>query len=211
MKLLLESQYFPSVAYFSLLYYADEVYLDVHEHFVKQTYRNRFQIPGSNRVLNLSVPVHHAGRKIPIRELRIDYQQKWVNNHWRAIRSAYGKAPFFDFYADFFHDEIHGNHTHLFNLNQSLLTICLKLLKLDVIFRDTPEYWKTAPEGVIDFRSVIHPKKPIDNLTWFQPQRYHQIFGKDFVPNMSILDLLFCTGPDAIDVLRVSGVLLKNN
>lgn len=211
MKILIEQQYFPSVAYFTLLSHADHIYIEAQENFEKQSYRNRFQIIGSNKVQSLSVPVHHGGRKIPIQDLEIDYKQKWANNHWRTIQSAYGKAPFFDFYADYFKDEINANHKYLYSLNKSLLTLCLRLLKLKSKITETQEYVLTPPEGVIDFRSAIHPKKSIDNLTWFRPEVYHQIFGKDFVPNMSILDLLFCMGPDALEVLHSSSVFLKNN
>lgn len=210
MKILIESQYFPSIAYFSLLAKAEEVHLDVHEHFEKQSYRNRTHIIGANQVQSLSIPVSHAGRKTPIHELQIDYTQKWMNNHWRAIQSAYGKAPFFDFYGGYFKDEFQIKHEELLSLNQSLLTLCLKLLKLKIKLIETDIYKKTPPEGVIDFRSNIHPKKSLDTLTWFQPEPYHQIFGKDFVPNMSILDLLFCTGPDALDVLYRSSNSIMN-
>jgi len=99
----------------------------------------------------------------------------------------------------------------LFKLNSSLLTLCLKLLKLKPSLNELPEYSKIPPAGVIDFRSQIHPKKSLDSLAWFQPKAYHQIFGKDFVPNMSILDLLFCMGPDAEQILYRSSVIIKKN
>lgn len=210
MKILIESQYFPSIAYFSLLANSEQVHIDIHENFEKQSYRNRTHIIGANQVQSLSVPVNHAGRKIPIHQLQIDHQQKWMNNHWRAIQSAYGKAPFFDYYGEYFRDEFQRKHERLIGFNQSLLTLCLKLLKLKLNVVETQIYEKTTPEGVIDFRSQIHPKKSLDTLAWFRPELYHQIFGKDFVPNMSILDLLFCTGPDALEVLNRSGVSLMN-
>jgi len=210
MKILIESQYLPSVAYFCLLARAEEIHLEVHENFEKQSYRNRMEIVGANQVQNLSIPVHHGGRKILITEVEIDYKQKWMNNHWRAIQSAYGKAPFFDYYGAYFKDEFEVEHKCLFDFNQSLLTLCLKLLRLKLNIVKSDVYTKTPPEGVIDYRSHIHPKKPLDSLTWFQPQEYHQIFGKDFAPSMSILDLLFCTGPDALEVLYQSSAALMN-
>ncbi len=211
MRILIESQYLPSVAYFFLLSHSEEVFIEARENFEKQSYRNRCEIVGSNKIQSLSIPVHHGGRKILIKNLTIDYKQKWANNHWRAIQSAYGKSPFFDFYAGYFETEIKANYTTLYELNSRLLTLCLKLLKLKVKLSESSEYSKNPPEGIVDFRSVIHPKKSIDSLAWFEPKSYHQIFGKDFVPNMSILDLLFCTGPDALEVLHNSGVMIKNN
>ncbi|MBO3699265.1 WbqC family protein [Roseivirga sp. E12] len=211
MRILIESQYLPSVAYFVLLSHCEEAFIEGNENFEKQSYRNRCEIIGSNKVQSLSLPVHHGGRKVLIKDLTIDYKQKWSNNHWRAIQSAYGKAPFYDYYADYFESEIKANYSTLYQLNSRLLTLCLKLLKLDVKLAETSEYSKSPPEGLLDFRSHIHPKKSLDSLTWFKPQAYHQIFGKDFVPNMSILDLLFCMGPDALEVLYNSGVMNKNN
>lgn len=211
MKILIESQYLPSVAYFTLIAQSDEVFIEANENFEKQSYRNRCEIIGPNKIQKLSIPVHHGGRKIPIKELTIDYKQKWSNNHWRAIQSAYGKAPFFDFYGDYFEQEIKADYPTLFKLNSSLLTLCLKLLKLKPSLNELPEYSKIPPTGIIDFRSQIHPKKSLDSLAWFQPKAYHQIFGKDFVPNMSILDLLFCMGPDAEQILYRSSAIIKNN
>ncbi len=211
MKILIETQYFPSIAYFTLLAHCDQLYIEVNENFEKQSYRNRCEIIGSNSIQSLSVPVHHGGRKVPIRDITIDYKQKWSNNHWRAIQSAYGKAPFFDYYAPYFEQEFKANYATLFKLNSQLLTLCLKLLKLKLSPKVLQEYSKNAPEGIIDFRSQIHPKKSLDSLTWFKPKVYHQIFGKDFVPNMSILDLLFCMGPDTLEVLHSSSVINKNN
>ncbi|MFY0593999.1 WbqC family protein [Roseivirga sp.] len=210
MKVLLESQYLPSVAYFSLLIRANTVYIEANEYFEKQSYRNRCHIIGANKIQSLSIPVHHGGKKILMTDLAIDYKQKWMNNHWRAIQSAYGKAPFFDFYGDYIKDVFETNPGKLFDFNQTLLTLCLKLLRTKVEILNTESYQKMPPNDVIDMRSCIHPKKSLDSLTWFRPEPYHQIFGKDFVPNMSILDLLFCTGPDALDILYQSGSGLMN-
>ena len=142
--------------------------------------------------------------KIPIQEVRIDYAQKWMNLHWRAIQSGYGKAPFFDYYADYFKNEIYSGEVYLYELNKRLLTLCLKLLGIHVSITYSEKYGKNAPEGILDMRSVILPKTDIQNLSWFQARPYYQLFGKDFVPNLSILDLLFCTGPDASGISKES-------
>ncbi|OEK05756.1 WbqC family protein [Roseivirga misakiensis] len=210
MKVLIESQYLPSIAYFSLIVRADVVFLETQEHFEKQSYRNRCHIVGANKVQSLSIPVHHGGRKILITDLAIDYKQKWMNNHWRAIQSAYGKAPFFDFYGEYIKDEFERTPERLFDFNQTLLTLCLKLLRTKVEIVKTDMYQKSPSDDIMDMRSLIHPKKSLDTLAWFRPEPYHQIFGKDFVPNVSILDLLFCTGPDALDILYQSGAGLVN-
>ena len=131
-------------------------------------------------------------------------QAKWVNAHWRTIQSAYGKAPFFDFYANYFRETIYSNSPKLIDYNQQILTICLKLLKLSPKLSYSDNYIENAPEGYMDCRSVIHPKKNKGNLADFQPKSYTQIFGKGFVPDLSIIDLLFCEGPNALEVIRAS-------
>ncbi|HEY9117863.1 MAG TPA: WbqC family protein [Roseivirga sp.] len=210
MKVLLETQYLPSVAYFVLLAHAEEVYLEAHELFEKQTFRNRCEILGANGVQRLTVPVHSANSKNRIQKVVIDHQQKWVNNHWRSIQSAYGKAPFFDYYAEYLKAELFKPHESLFNLNRSLLTLCLKLINLQIKINLTEKYELKPSEDIFDGRSMVHSKKSLETLTWFRPTSYYQIFGKNFAPNLSILDLLFCMGPDTLMVLRQSGVFLKN-
>jgi|TARA_B100000965_G_C19601644_1_gene763095 hypothetical protein len=209
-KVLIETQYMPSVAYFTLLCHAEEVFIEVNENFEKQTYRNRCEILTSHGTQRLTVPVHSANSKIPIRNMQIDHRQKWINNHWRAIQSAYGKAPFFEYYSTYFENELKKEKKHLIELNQSLLTLCLRLLQLNVSIEFTKKFELTPAKGILDARSAVHPKKPLESMTWFQPKEYYQMFGKNFVPNLSILDLLFCVGPDALMVLKQSGVFLKN-
>ena len=108
MKIIVESQYFPSISYFWLIDSADEIIIDIHEHFEKQSFRNRTIINGANGPLNLSIPIQHHSPKMIISEVNVDFKQKWVNAHWRTIQSAYGKAPFFDFYANYFRETIYS-------------------------------------------------------------------------------------------------------
>jgi hypothetical protein len=204
-KVLLDIQYLPSVAYFTAIYHAEEVWIEAKANFVKQSYQNRCSVLGSNGVQHLSVPVNHRGKKIPIQELTIDYTQKWKNEHWRTLQSAYGKSPFFDYYADDIREIIRSDTATLFELNWKLLTKCLKYLQIDKPVCLTEEYEKEPKNDLTDLRSKIHPKKSTTDLTWFGYQPYHQIFGNNFAPNLSILDLLFCEGPMARQVLEQSG------
>ncbi len=203
-KILLDIQYLPSVAYFTAIRQADEVWIEAQQNFVKQSYQNRCRILGANGVLNLSVPVNHRSRKIPIRELTIDYKQKWMNTHWRALQSAYGKSPFFDYYSDEVREIILSQCATLFELNSKLMTLCLKYLQIGTPVRFTEKFEKEVDGNVTDLRSVIHPKKAVSELQWFTAQPYHQIFGNNFAANLSILDLLFCEGPMAGSILEQS-------
>ena len=202
-SILIEAQYFPNLEYFFNILEHDIVYIEACESFQKQSYRNRCHILSANKVDILSIPVINPGRDVLIKEVKIDYRQKWMNVHWGAIRSAYGKAPFFEYYADFFHDIYLKKHTYLFDLNLEVMTVCLKLLGIDKKIELTTFFDKNPGLEIADFRSVIHPKKVNNSyiITWVS---YPQLFGRYFVPNLSILDLLFCEGNNSIRVLRAS-------
>lgn len=212
MRILLDSQYLPSIAYFVLFSRGVEVVVDAHEFFEKQTYRNRCHILTAQGEQRLSIPVLHGKeKKIPMAELQIDYKQKWMNNHWRAIQTAYGKAPFFDYYAEAFKNEIYAEHQKLFDLNTALLTICLDMLQIRADWQVSAQWIEKPASTDIDLRSAIHPKKSIENLTWFQPLKYYQVFGSNFAANLSILDLLFTMGPESLGIIKQSGTFLHNN
>lgn len=210
MRTLIELQYLPPISYFTLLAHSEEIWIESKEHFEKQSYRNRTEILGSNQVQRLTVPVHSANSGLPIQKMQIDHRQKWINQHWRAIQSAYGKAPFYDYYASLFEKEIYKKTEQLFELNHRLLTLCLRALGLRKELKFTQTYVKSTATGILDMRSEVHPKKAWDSLSWFKPVPYYQVFGKDFVPNLSILDLLFCMGPESLMVIKESGVFKEN-
>ena len=204
--LTLELQYFPCTSYLSIFLSQDEpVALEQHEYFVKQTYRNRCKILTANGIDVLSVPVLAGNSKTLIRDIRIDYNQKWINRHWRSIQSAYGKAPFFEYYADGFRDILLSKPTFLFDLNLSLLTLCLENLQIEKPLMFTDEYIKYLDNPADDLRSVIHPKKSSATEINYTPVAYSQVFGSKFVNDLSILDLLFCEGPSAYQIIK-SGI-----
>lgn len=202
MKLLIDLQYLPNTLYFSLFARAEKVVLERNENFVKQTYRNRTHILTPNGVDSLSIPLVGSQKKIRIDKIEIDYHQKWMNRHWRAIKSAYGKAPFFEYYADYIETEIYSNHETLFDLNYKLLTLCLKFLQIETPISFTSNYQKTLNPSIIDLRSSIHPKKEFTSSLDHVYIPYPQVFGNSFVQELSILDLLFSEGPNAGSIIR---------
>jgi hypothetical protein len=203
-KALIELHYLPSIAYFSALYLAEKIIIEKHEHFIKQSYRNRCHILTAQGVERLVIPLTSKHGKVFITDVRIDYSQKWLNNHWRTIESAYRNAPFFEFYADDIRTALFKHHNFLYDLNFELLTICLKWLKLDVTLQESMAYVKTPEDGVIDMRNVIHAKNPEHQVNYFQPVSYTQVFGNKFAEGLSLIDLMFCEGPNSRKVVTSS-------
>src|SRR5438128_9844321 len=102
MKLVLSTAYLPPISYFKQLLNADEVIIERHEHFVKQTYRNRCHIAAANGLLSLSIPLQKLGDKENISGKRISYAEDWQSLHWRSLVSAYKSSPYFEYFeADF--------------------------------------------------------------------------------------------------------------
>lgn len=195
---LIDLHYLPCIEYFARILKYKKVILEVNEHYIKQTYRNRCYVQIANKIQPLSVPIIKSNGKVKVRDLKISYRQRWQNNHWRTIASAYGNAPFFDFFASEIHDILYGKYKFLIDLNLDLLTKCLNLLGMgDKQISLTEKYIDGPDIQVVDHRNTVSPKKEKPEDEFFRPISYNQIFGKDFVSNLSVIDLLFCEGSNA--------------
>jgi hypothetical protein len=197
----IDLQYLPCLEYFCAILKNDVIIIEANECFEKQSYRNRCRIQTTNKIDTLTVPVQNGNKKVLIRDLKIDYSQDWTRRHWGAIHSAYGKAPFFEFYSEFFKNIFDKKPDFLFDLNLEILTICLKLLRLEKKIIFTENYLKNVEN---EYRGLIHPKKYYELNNLYQPLAYRQNFGNEFDPNLSILDLLFCQGNQSLTVLKES-------
>lgn len=176
---------------------SESIQIEAHENYIKQSYRNRCHVLTAQGVQPLSIPVRHGNSKIktPVTEIEIDYSQKWQLVHWRTIQAAYGRAPYFEFYSDYIKAIYERQPKYLFELNVELLKLYLKLLKLSRPLNFTEVYQTEAPANVLDLRNRIHPKIYPDNL---HVKPYTQVFGKQFAPELSIIDLLFTQGPASL-------------
>ncbi|MGE0636161.1 MAG: WbqC family protein [Bacteroidia bacterium] len=187
--------YFASVGVYAVILQSENVLFEKQENFVKQTFRSRCEIYGANGKQLLSVPVEKRGNHIPITEVRVSYKEDWQKIHWRSIVSAYRNSPYFEYYADDFQPFFDTKIELLFDLNMSLHKIIMKLLKAEINHEFTQTYISDFGENVLDLRKkeIILPGIPI----------YNQVFEErhGFISNLSILDLLFNSGPDALDIL----------
>jgi hypothetical protein len=203
--LVIELHYLPSIAYFSYLSVFEKAIIDLSDPYIKQTYRNRCKISGANKVEYLIIPVKKSNEKKSF-EIEIDYSQKWLNNHLRSLQSAYGKAPFFEYYAEGIFKVYRQQPRLLAELNKNLLTKCLEMLELQMEVEFSYDFHKSAQNEVYNAKNVIHPKKSLYKDPIFQPKKYFQVFGKDFEENLSVIDLIFCEGPRALEILKNSAV-----
>lgn len=201
--------YLPNLEFFSLVKNAPCISFSLNDPFVKQTYRNRFEILLSNKVELLSVPVLKGTKNTKYRDVRIDYQQKWLNVHLRGLQSAYGKAPFFEYIYPSFEEVFLRNKSFLWELNWELLTICLHFLKVSVKMEITEETSNESDQK--DIRGLLDTKCRYWEWEYYAPKPYPQLFGLDFVPNLSIVDLLFCEGPQSKDKLNLAAKKKLNN
>lgn len=200
MKAVFSSLYAGNLDFYSCLLKADQISIDVHENYVKQSYRNRCEIYGANGKLALIIPITRSS-STPMKEVKIDYDQNWQKIHWKSLESSYRSSPYFEFYEDkFIHLYEQKNINYLVDFNMELLNTFLKLLDLEIELSYTDSYEKEI-KNKLDLRSLIHPK--MGTSQYYNDNKYIQVFEEKlgFIPNLSIYDLVFNEGPAAVNVL----------
>ncbi len=200
MKVLLGSHYTGNIAYYKALKQADEALIEVHDHYEKQSYRNRCEIYGANGKLKLILPLERRGSRTPMNEVKLDATQQWQKLHWRSLESAYRSSPYFEYYESHFAPFYQATYESLTELNQAIFEKVTTLLQIDTPVTYTTKYEK-AYEGYEDLREVIHPKvnDPRNSIDFEYMQVFDMKYG--FIPNLSILDLMFNEGPRGVTLL----------
>lgn len=197
----IELQYLPCLEYFTCILQYDRICIDVEERYVKQSYRNRCNVLTTNKIDLLTVPVKGYEAASPTKDILIDYNQDWIRRHLGCFKSAYGKSPFYEYYAPDLIEIFQKKPAYLIDLNYDLLTFCLRLVGIDKDIRYNLSGAVSEENEVANDISVINNRKEPDSFKYYRPVPYYQTFGNDFVSNLSIVDLLFNMGPEAKSVL----------
>ena len=192
---LLPTAYLAPISYYAILLQHPNCSIELNEHFIKQSIRNRCEIYGANGKLRLTIPKERKGSsKTIIENLKISYKQDWKKEHWNAIVSAYNSSPFFEYYKDELQPLFEEKEEYLVNFNSKLQKVILDLLQEEETTNTTTEYLHKG-----DFADLRNHNWELKNQ-----EKYDQVFmeKQGFIPNLSILDLLFNLGPESSDYLN---------
>ena len=196
MEVLLPTAYAGNIEYYSLFFRAENPVLEASEQYVKQTFRNRCSIYSTNGKLDLSIPVFRKNHML-VADIKINNQDNWKNLHWKSITSAYKKSPFFEFYDVELKTVLDKDYGYLLDFNLAMHEFICQSLQIDSNFNKTSFYKKNLDST--DYRKTLSPKVKSE----FKHKKYIQVFSdtNEFIPNLSILDLIFCEGPNAVSYL----------
>ncbi len=198
--ILIHPTYFPSIVQMAAIVQAEKIVFEVSGNYQKQSYRSRTYIAHSNGKLLLSIPVKHSGdgNRIASKKVQIENAFPWQIQHWKSLESAYRTSPYFEYYEDDLKPLFFKKETSLLEFNLKVFDFICELLAIDITYTFTEEYIKNPTQT--DLRFLANSKLKKD----YNLKPYVQVLGSnyDFIPNLSILDLLFNEGTNAVGYLE---------
>lgn len=204
----LTTAYLAPIQYYTKFLKYDNIYIEQYDNYVKQTYRNRCVIAAADGPLSLTIPTEKGDSpKLQVKDVRISDHGNWRHVHWNALVAAYRNSPFFEYYQDDFATFYENKYEFLLDFNLELNRVICELVDIQPNIVKTTSYKESFDVEEYDYREIIHPKhdfKAFDRD--FVSFPYYQVF-KDkygFIPNLSIVDLLFNMGPETLLVLEKS-------
>lgn len=204
-SIIIEPHYFGSIEYYTQILNTDNIHFEIHQHYSKQTYKNRCIVLTPQGIKSLIVPVHFNNRT-PLKEVRIDYSQKWKKDHLGLLAASYGKAAFYDFYFPEIETLIDKNFNFLLDLTLASVELIGSLVGKNFNFRLTDTYTSNPTDHIFDMRETILAKKSFIDRHFYKEVSYFQNFGSIFVGNLSVLDCLMNTGPECYGIIKESSI-----
>ena len=201
--LILHPAYFGSIEQFVYFAKAEKICFENEDNYQKQSYRSRQYIYGANGKLLLNIPIKHfKDKRQKYKEIKIENDFNWQTIHWRSLEAAYRTSPFFEFYEDELQPLYDKTYIHLLDFNYACLEVLLSCLQIEKPIEKTEVFLKdySNEENVVDARNLINAK----NRETLSLETYTQVFDskKGFIPDLSILDLLFNEGPNSLMYLE---------
>lgn len=203
-NIIIHPTYFPSISHWVALLKADNIVFEVNDSYQKQTYRNRANIYSANGLLSLTVPVIYSQKNRQLyRDIKIFNESKWQSLHWKSLLSAYRTSPFFEYYEDDLAPLFHSEQDFLMDFNFKCMEVLMECLQLNLSYSQTKIFEK-KPLNTNDYRYLVNARKEKE----YDFTNYTQVFSNKhgFLSNLSILDLLFNEGPNALSYIKAQNI-----
>ncbi len=204
MHIILPSAYFPPISYFAYLLSpkVSRITIEAKEHFVKQSIRSRCTVADPHGRLTLYVPKEKTGNRSVMDQVRTVEDAHWRRTHWRSLADSYRSSPYFEYYEDDFQPFFSEPENRIFHIGQSSIHKVCELLRVPLQVEWTTEFYEGS--DALDLRNAWNNKDYREHPPVAHLPRYIQVFEdrNEFLPDLSILDLLFCKGPKSLDYLR---------